>query len=359
VTSIESLTFYGAAKLSSVSFATGSLLTEIKNQAFENNYVLESITIPAGVTSIGTRAFEDARSLNSVTFASDRTLSSIGYAAFTQAPITNLVIPSSVNEIGAYAFEGTSLTSIYFLSSAAPEMDVTESPFFNIDGTPKAYIKEGATGFDPVVFAQSPEVAPLGHGLQVEVGVYSVDYNNQSATTAQLGGSSYYLKGSAITEIPTTPPVKNDHTFTGWFTAASGGVEVTNNSYTPLAPFGAKTLYAIWTRNLVKAVASTKPTISGIASATTKGTNKLTAKKGTWAGYPTPVITYQWYSCTSQVKSATAAIPKSCKKISKATKSTLAVTNAFKGKFIAVAVTGKGTGTTATTWLSKSTAKVK
>jgi uncharacterized repeat protein (TIGR02543 family) len=246
VTSIESLTFYGAAKLSSVSFATGSLLTQIKNQAFEKNYILGSITIPAGVTHIGTRAFDEARSLNSVTFASDRTLLSIGYAAFLDAPITNLVIPSSVNSIGAYAFEGTSLTSIYFLSNEAPEMDLTESPFFDIDGTPKAYIREGATGFDPVLFAQSPEVAPLGHGLDVEVGVYSVEYNNQSATTAQLGGSSYYLKGSAITEIPSTPPVKNDHTFTGWFTAASGGVEVTDNSYTPIAPYGAKTLYAKW-----------------------------------------------------------------------------------------------------------------
>jgi uncharacterized repeat protein (TIGR02543 family) len=432
VTSIESLTFYGAAKLSSVSFAAGSLLTQIKNQAFEKNYILESITIPAGVTHIGTRAFDEARSLNSVTFASDRTLLSIGYAAFLDAPITNLVIPSSVNSIGAYAFEGTSLTSIYFLSDSAPEMDPTESPFYEIDGTPKAYIRSGATGFDPIDFARAPEetVPGLrGHGLEVEVGIYSVSYNNQSATTAQLGGSSYYLKGSAISVIPTTPPAKSGHTFTGWYTATSGGTNVMDNSYAPASPFGDVTLFAKWTinnytvsynsnsgsavtaglfayggsvsepasptrsgyaftgwtatdsgptitfpyspgvdtdvtlfakwRKNLKATAPVKPTISGKATSTKKGSNKLTAKKGTWSGYPKPKITYRWYVCTKQVRTVTRTIPITCKAVAKQTKSTFAVTAKYKGKYLAVRVTGKSSGTTSTTWLSKSTAKVK
>ena len=105
----------------------------------------------------------------------------------------------------------------------------------------------------------------------------------------------------------------------------------------------------------VKASASVKPTVSGTAKVSTK----LTANKGTWTGYPTPALTYQWYSCTKQVNAATQTIPSTCQSISKATTSTLAVTNTFKGKYLAVAVTGKGTGTTATKWLSKSTAIVK
>jgi hypothetical protein len=71
------------------------------------------------------------------------------------------------------------------------------------------------------------------------------------------------------------------------------------------------------------------------------------------------LISYQWYSCTAQVKKEVDSIPRTCKIIAKATKSTLAVTNTLKGKFLAVAVTGKVTGTTPTVWLSKSTAKVK
>jgi uncharacterized repeat protein (TIGR02543 family) len=361
VTSIKTLTFFGAAKLSSVTFAAGSALTEIQNQAFQGNFLLESIIIPAGVTIIGERAFSEATSLNSVIFASDGILLSIGLGAFYNAPISSLVVPSSVYSIEAYAFEGTSLTSIYFLSNAAPEMDVEESPFYDIDGTPKAYIKDGATGFDPVIFAHSPELAPfpevspLGHGLQVEVGVYSVSYNNQSATTAQLGGSSYYLKGASIVTIPTSSPTKIGHTFTGWYTATSGGVKVTNNSYTPPTPFGAVTLYARWTRNPVKAVATVKPKVSGTA----KVGKKLTAKRGTWTGYPTPTYSYQWYACSKAVKSTTTKIPSSCKKISGATESTLKLKSSQKKKYISVLVSGTSKGTAKVSWLSKSTKKVK
>jgi hypothetical protein len=128
--------------------------------------------------------------------------------------------------------------------------------------------------------------------------------------------------------------------------------------FTP-ASAGNITLYAKWNQNPVKAVAGTKPSVSGTPTATTKGTNKLTANKGTWTGYPTPVITYQWYSCSKTVAAATATVPSTCQSISKATTSTLAVTNSFKGKYLAVAVTGTSSGTTATKWLSKSTTIVK
>jgi hypothetical protein len=148
------------------------------------------------------------------------------------------------------------------------------------------------------------------------------------------------------------------YTLNGWYSDASFQTKVGDGG-SDYNVSSAVTLHAKITRNPVKAEALTKPTISGKAISTVKGTNKLTAKKGTWTGFPTPVNSYQWYSCTKQVKSVTATIPTSCKKVSKATKSTLALNKALKGKFIAVAVTGKGTGSTATTWLSKSTAKVK
>ena len=107
-----------------------------------------------------------------------------------------------------------------------------------------------------------------------------------------------------------------------------------------------------------RASAITKPYISGTAKSTKKGANKLTAKSR-WSGYPNPAVSYQWYSCTAKITSVKATIPGTCKKISSATKSTLALTKKFKGKYIAVAVTGRSTGTAATKWLSKSTAKVK
>jgi len=80
------------------------------------------------------------------------------------------------------------------------------------------------------------------------VPTYLVSYDNQSATTAQSGGSTSYAQGESISLIPTTPPVRTGHVFGGWFTGPAGsGVEVTNASYVPQSPYGAVTLYAKWT----------------------------------------------------------------------------------------------------------------
>jgi uncharacterized repeat protein (TIGR02543 family) len=76
----------------------------------------------------------------------------------------------------------------------------------------------------------------------------TVTYDNQSATTSQVGGSTSYIPQSAIASIPTTPPIRTGHTFGGWFTGPAGsGTQVTNNSYTPESPYNPVTLYAKWT----------------------------------------------------------------------------------------------------------------
>jgi uncharacterized repeat protein (TIGR02543 family) len=76
----------------------------------------------------------------------------------------------------------------------------------------------------------------------------TVTYDNQSATTSQIGGSTSYIPQSAIVSIPTTAPIRTGHTFGGWFTGPAGtGTQVTNNSFTPPSPFGPITLYAKWT----------------------------------------------------------------------------------------------------------------
>jgi uncharacterized repeat protein (TIGR02543 family) len=78
-------------------------------------------------------------------------------------------------------------------------------------------------------------------------GVYAITYDGQGATTAASGGSTTYTAATAISTIPTTAPLRSGYTFSGWFTAATGGTQVTNASYTPASPYGAITLYARWT----------------------------------------------------------------------------------------------------------------
>ena len=76
----------------------------------------------------------------------------------------------------------------------------------------------------------------------------TITYDNQSATTSQVGGSTSYIPQSAIVSIPTTAPIRTGHTFGGWFTGPAGsGTQVTNNSYTPESPYNPVTLYAKWT----------------------------------------------------------------------------------------------------------------
>lgn len=165
------------------------------------------------------------------------------------------------------------------------------------------------------------------------------------------GGSSVSASSFASGGSVSTPssPSRSGYTFAGW-SLTDGGSKLTF-PYTPgtAADF---TLFAKWIK---KASASTKPTLTGTA----KVNRTISAKKGAWSGIPTPAITYQWYACSKAVTSARTTIPSSCKKISGATKSTLKLKKAQKGKYLAVRVTGKSDGTSSTMWLTKSTKKVK
>ncbi len=75
----------------------------------------------------------------------------------------------------------------------------------------------------------------------------AITFDGQGATTAASGGSTTYTTATAISTIPTTAPLRTGYTFSGWYTAATGGTQVTNNSYTPSSPYGAVTIYAHWT----------------------------------------------------------------------------------------------------------------
>jgi hypothetical protein len=104
-----------------------------------------------------------------------------------------------------------------------------------------------------------------------------------------------------------------------------------------------------------RATATVKPKVTGTA----KVAKTLTAA-GTWTGYPTPTLTYKWYACTKAVSAARETVPpKKCKKITGATGSTFKLKSKQRGKYVAVLVTGTSLGTAATTWLSKTTARIR
>ena len=115
VTSIGSDAFSGCSRLESINLP--STLTSIGYYAFADCSGLTNITIPSSVTSIGNFAFYNCSGLTNVSLSS--TLTSIGQYAFENcSSLADVTIPSSVTNIGLDAFYNcTNLATVYIDSS--------------------------------------------------------------------------------------------------------------------------------------------------------------------------------------------------------------------------------------------------
>lgn len=74
----------------------------ISDQAFQNDTILSSVTIPPSVTKIGKFAFMDCKNLNTVNLSDG--VHEIGSGAFRNCPLASVTIPPSVTKIGDMAF---------------------------------------------------------------------------------------------------------------------------------------------------------------------------------------------------------------------------------------------------------------
>lgn len=90
----------------------------IGNGAFRGMTYLSSVTIPSSVTTFGHSVFANDTRLSSVTLSEG--LEVIGAASFLYLPATALTLPSTINEIGTRAFEGSSLQSLTCLATTPP-----------------------------------------------------------------------------------------------------------------------------------------------------------------------------------------------------------------------------------------------
>ena len=115
VTSIRDDAFNGCSKLRDIYIADisawcnisglNNLMESRARNLYLNNELITSLTIPDGVTSIGSYAFYNYTGLTSVTFPNSVT--SIDYKAFSGCSgLTSITIPNSVTSIGSSAFSG-------------------------------------------------------------------------------------------------------------------------------------------------------------------------------------------------------------------------------------------------------------
>ena len=136
---LQTIGGYAIANLTSLTSITlPAGLTSIGESAFYN-CSLTSIEIPASVTSIGNSAFLICRSLASVTFTAGSQLKTIGSRAFYDCTsLTSITIPASVTSIGASSAgntngtfgQCTSLASVIF-EKGSQLMDINPYMFYN------------------------------------------------------------------------------------------------------------------------------------------------------------------------------------------------------------------------------------
>ena len=144
VTSIGNYAFYGCSGLTSIEIPEG--VTSIENGAFKGCSGLTSIKIPSSVTSIKNEAFEDCIGLTSINVEAGNVVydSRDNCNAIIEKETNTLIqgckntkIPSSVTNIGNYAFGGCSgLTSIEIPSSVT---SIGEGAFMDCSGLKDVY----------------------------------------------------------------------------------------------------------------------------------------------------------------------------------------------------------------------------
>ena len=127
VSTIGSYAFYGCSALKSINLPEG--LTSLPTSLFEVCYALDSIVIPASVTTINQDAFYNCTALKSVNLHEG--LKTIGQRAFRGCAMNALTIPSTLTSLGQSAFSSMSqlktvvwnakrCTSTYSSDSSAP-----------------------------------------------------------------------------------------------------------------------------------------------------------------------------------------------------------------------------------------------
>ena len=125
VTDIGSSAFWGCTKLASITIPES--VTSIGDRAFSGCSSLSSITIPQGVMSFGSSVFSGCSSLISI--AIPENVMSFGSSVFSGcSSLTSINIPKSVTSIGDRAFSGcSSLSSINIPESVT---SIGENAFF-------------------------------------------------------------------------------------------------------------------------------------------------------------------------------------------------------------------------------------
>ena len=156
-------------------------VNSIATSAFESCSNLQSVVLPASITTIGTDAFYGCTRLASVTLVEG--LTAIYTRAFYNCNLSSVTIPHSVTSIGNAAFKNNPLTSVTWLPATCTVGTESNAPFYNSSNsqitsfvlgdsvqTIPSYLCYGMTRLDTVVLLGSlvgPTCFPRLHLVEV------------------------------------------------------------------------------------------------------------------------------------------------------------------------------------------------
>ena len=323
----------------------GYFVTTIGFAAFAANS-LTTVTIPSTVTNIGEAAF-GGNALTTVTIPNSVT--SIGNDAFNANSLTTVTIPNSVTTIGLFAFGGNALTTVTIGNSVT----TIGTAAFSANNLTTVTIPNSVTSIGDFAFWDNDLTSVTIGNSVTSIGDYAFTRNELVSVTIPNSVTSIGTEAFAYNALTSATFLGNPPEY--------GALVFRNNesSFAVYRNLGATGWGIIWSGSSVstidqRATATVKPTAFGTATV-----GRTLTARGTWVGYPTPTLRYQWYVCTRAVTAARSTVPSTCKRITGATRSTFKLTSAQRGKYVAVLVSGTSLRTTATTWLSKTTSKVR
>jgi hypothetical protein len=202
LTKIGYRAFEGSTMLASV--VIPDTVTEIGDEAFarcgtasyDRNYGLATVTLPKGLVKAGKNIFYDCRNLKTVTIPQG--VAVIGAGMFSGCwTLTTLNIPGSVKSIGEQAFYQSGLTSI----TLSPGITIIpQSAFFRCEKLRAIVIPEGVTEIEAEVFDQCKALTSVSLPSTIKKIGYAAFRSCEALTTVTIPDSVTAIEGDSNNE---------------------------------------------------------------------------------------------------------------------------------------------------------------